>query len=43
MFIICLKECNIMLEFIGANWDTITLIVTNVLALLAKSPLKRLQ
>lgn len=31
------------MEFLLANWDTIGLIVTNIAALFAKSPLKRYQ
>lgn len=30
-----------MLEFLVANWDTLGLLLTNVGALLMKSPLKR--
>jgi hypothetical protein len=29
-----------MLEFVLANWDTISLLVTNVIAYLLKSPLE---
>jgi hypothetical protein len=30
-----------MLEFVLANWDTISLLVTNVIAYFVKSPLQR--
>ena len=32
-----------MIEFLIGNWDVVSLVVTNVLALIAKSPLKRFQ